>query len=465
MILNIDQLNAQTNEYNNSLNSYSFDLFRETKVEKENLFLSPLSSYYALLVAYEGSRNKTKQEFEKVLYLKNSVFLKNDYLHNMASKSDSCYGLKVSNAIWFDKSFKVEGQYSESVSDKYFSDFKQTEFTNVESAVSDINGWVSEKTNRRINEIVSSENINSDTKMLISNAVYFKGEWFNKFEKQKTISAPFFTSVENQYKVDFMKMTESLQYFENDEYQFISKPYKNSDLSFCIILPKNLFGIEEIEQKMNNDFLKEILDSTYSTKTSISIPKLKLQSSYELSDALKNAGLKTAFTSEAEFAGITKEVPLKLDQVLHKTWIELDEEKTEAAAATATVTKIYGLPSYKIFKADHPFVFFILDNRSRSIIFMGRYIKPTYAETIEKESLNNNLENRKNEKFAIGNTRDKILFVINKKIISQAEFEALDPEDIESMDILKGKEDIDKYSSENYDGVVVITLKEKIKNK
>ncbi|MFA6401486.1 MAG: serpin family protein [Salinivirgaceae bacterium] len=301
--------------------------------------------------------------------------------------------------------------------------------------------------------------------MLISNAVYFKGEWFNKFEKQKTISAPFFTSVENQYKVDFMKMTESLQYFENDEYQFISKPYKNSDLSFCIILPKNLFGIEEIEQKMNNDFLKEILDSTYSTKTSISIPKLKLQSSYELSDALKNAGLKTAFTSEAEFAGITKEVPLKLDQVLHKTWIELDEEKTEAAAATATVTKIYGLPSYKIFKADHPFVFFILDNRSRSIIFMGRYIKPTYAETIEKESLNNNLENRKNEKFAIGNTRDKILFVINKKIISQAEFEALDPEDIESMDILKGKEDIDKYSSENYDGVVVITLKEKIKNK
>jgi len=153
MILNIDQLNAQTNEYNNSLNSYSFDLFRETKVEKENLFLSPLSSYYALLVAYEGSRNKTKQEFEKVLYLKNSVFLKNDYLHNMASKSDSCYGLKVSNAIWFDKSFKVEGQYSESVSDKYFSDFKQTEFTNVESAVSDINGWVSEKTNRRITKL------------------------------------------------------------------------------------------------------------------------------------------------------------------------------------------------------------------------------------------------------------------------------------------------------------------------
>ncbi len=461
LILNTGQSSAQTNDSSNSLNSYSFDLYRETKVDNENLFLSPLSTYYALLVAYEGSENKTKHEFEKVLYLKNSGSLKNDYNHNLASKSDSCSGFRVSNAIWLDKSLQVERRFRKSVSDKYFSDFKRTEFADKESAVSEINSWVSDKTNRRINEIVSAEDINKDTKLLISNAVYFKGEWLNKFEKRKTISAPFFTSVENQYQVDFMRNVESLQYFENEAYQFISKPYKNSDLSFCIILPKKLFDIEEIEKKMNADFFKEILDSAYSAKTSLSIPKLKLKSSYELSNALKNAGLKSAFNSEADFSGITKETPLMIGQVLHKTWIELDEEKTEAAAATAVVIKITGQASHKVFKADHPFVFFIIDNRSRAILFIGRYIKPVRSEKIEKECLINNLEKRKKEKSAIGRENTEILYVVDKKIISRADVDTINPEDIESIEVLKNKEDISKYSSGNYEGAIVISLKKK----
>ncbi|MGI4804907.1 MAG: serpin family protein [Janthinobacterium lividum] len=458
MIINTAQLKAQNNENSNSLNKYSFDLYRETKAENENLFLSPLSTYYALLVAYKGSKNKTKQEFEKVLYLKSSGSLINDYLYNLASKSDSCSGFKVSNAIWVDKSLQIEEGYKKTVTSKYFSDFMQTEFAHTELAVSAINRWVSEKTNQRINEIVSTANINSDTKILISNAVYFKGEWLNKFEKQRTISAPFFTNAENQYKVDFMNMTESLPYYENDDYQVISKPYRNSDLSFCIILPKKLFGIEEIEKKMNNDFFKKILDSTNSTETALSIPKLKLESSYMLKDALINAGLESAFTDKADFTGITKEQPLWLGQVVHKTWIELDEEKTEAAAATTTVM-IKGLPSYKVFKADHPFVFFIIDKNTKAILFMGRYVKPSNGETIEKESLIRNLEKRKNEKFAIGST-NKILYLVDKKNISQAEFGRIKPGDIESIEVVKN-EDISKYSSGNYNGVIVITLKKK----
>jgi len=454
------QSNAQTNN-SIAINSYSFDLYRETKVEKENLFLSPLSTYYALFAAYKGSKNKTKQEFEKVLYLKSSGSLKNDYLYNLARETDGNSGFKISNAIWVDKNLKIEEEYKRSVSDKYFSDFKQTEFSNVESAVSDINSWVSEKTNRRINEIVNAANINSDTKLMISNAVYFKGEWLNKFEEQKTTSAPFFTSDEDQYKVDFMNMTESLQYFENDQYQFIAKPYKDSNLSFCIILPKKLFGIEEIEKEMNNDFFRTILDSTYSTKTSLTIPKLKLESSYLLNSALINSGLKSAFTNEADFSGITKEEPLGLGQVLHKTWMELDEEKTEAAAATTTMM-ITGLPSYKIFKADHPFVFFIVDNSSRTIVFMGRYVKPTLGEAVEKDSLKNNLKKRENEKFEIGSGKGKdILIVLDNKIISQDEMKALNVNDIKSFHVYKDKEEVAKYSSKSYDGVVVITLKKK----
>lgn len=423
IIIEIGQLNAQTNN-TNALNNFSFDLYRETKIDKENLFLSPISIYYALLMNYEGSKNKTKQEFENVLYLKNPSFLKNAYLYKLTNKSDSFSDFKISNAIWVDKSLQIEKKYIKSVKGKYFSDIKSIEFTNVESAIIDINRWISEKTNHKITNIVNNNNINLNTKLLISNAVYFNEQWLNKFEKKKTISAPFFTNIENQYKIDFMNMTESLQYFENDDYQFISKPYLNSDLSFCMILPKKLFGIEEIERKMNNDFFKEILDSTYSTKTSLSIPKLKLETSFMLNDALINCGLKSAFTNEADFSGITKKQPLWIGQLLHKTWIELDEEKTEAAGTTTT-TMITGQPSYKIFKADHPFVFFIIDNQSRTVLFMGRYVKPTIEEKIENESLINNLVKRRNEKFATGN--NKMLFVLDNKIMPIDEFQALNP--------------------------------------
>jgi serpin B len=452
-------VNAQSNDCSNSLNSYSFNLYGEIKNNNENILLSPLSSYYALLVAYEGSKNKTKQEFEEVLYLGNQGFIKKACIHSLERKSDSCSFFSVSNAIWVDKSVKIDESYRNSVEYKYLADFKQTDFTNLDLAVSKINGWVSEKTNRRINEIVSSANINLDTKMLISNAVYFKGEWLNKFEKQKTISAPFFTSVENQYKVDFMIMTENLQYFENDKFQFISKPYKGSDISFCIILPKKLFGIEEIEKKLSTDFFKEILDSTYTSNTMLSMPKLKLESIYNLEGALRNEGLKTAFTSEADFSGITKEAPLMLGQVLHKTQIELDEEKTEAAASAAVVLRIAGQPSYNVFKADHPFVFFVIDNQSRAILFIGRYIKPNDGEKIENENLIKNVENRMQEKFSTGNQNKGLLYVVDKKIKTRAEFELISPGDIESISVIKNKEEIRKYSAGNYDGAIIITLK------
>jgi len=170
---NIGLLNAQTNYYSNPLNRYSFDLFRVLKIDNENLLLSPFSTYNALLVAYEGSGSKTKQEFEKTLYLDNTDSLKIDFIHNLASKADSCSFYTVANAIWVDTSVKIEEAYRNSVSHKYFSDFEQTDFTKAEAAVSAINRWVSEKTNRRINEIVSSANISSDIKILISNIVYF----------------------------------------------------------------------------------------------------------------------------------------------------------------------------------------------------------------------------------------------------------------------------------------------------
>lgn len=400
MLFHHEGLTAQANDFDNSLNRYSFNLYHEVKSENENILLSPLSTYYVLLMAYEGSNNRTKQEFEKILQLEKSSFAEREIVRTFVAKQD---GYAVTNAVWLDKSFKVTEKYRKSVTHHYLADFKQTDFRNKEIAVADINRWVAEKTNRRITDIMDVSHINPETSFILSNALYFKGEWLNKFDKKKTKSAPFFTNIENQYRVSFMNITEDLHYFETNMYQFIAKPYKDSQLSFCIVLPKEVFGLTEIEKEMDADFLKDILDSTRLATTLVSIPKLKIESNFELSNALKKMGLNAAFSDMSDFSGITEEAPLALDKILHKTVIELDEEKTEAAAATSSSYFIRGLPSHHVFKADHPFIFFVIDNQTKVILFMGRYSKPTDGEAIEKESLASNLEKRKNEKFFFGN--------------------------------------------------------------
>ena len=456
IFFNVDHLSAQT-QTSNGLNTYSLDLYRNAKANNENLLLSPVSTYYALMMAYDGSKNKTKAAFEKVLHLQKSDVIGNDYLKDFLSKTDSNEVFKVSNSIWLDNKMQVKNRYRQVVFDKYSSDFNRTDFTDVRSSVSAINSWVDEKTNHKIGEIITAEDVTPSTRLVLLNAVYFKGKWKNRFQKDKTVSSTFFTSSEEQYKDNFMTMVESVPYYENDNYQFIEKPYAESDLSFCILLPKKIFGIDELERNINSDFFEKIIDSAQLTQVSLSIPKIKLESSVELSDALKKAGLASAFSEDADFSGIT-EAPLALGKVIHKTFIELDEERTEAAAATAATVRITGLPSYRVFKADHPFLFFIKDNRSKAILFIGRYAKPTNGEKIE-ENLASNIERKKAEKFSTGNLNKPVLFVLDGDIISEIEFKGLSAENIEAIHVYKDKGEIAKYSPKDYDGLVVITLK------
>lgn len=462
VISNTLVLHAQNKDFI-SINNYSFDLYRGTVKENENLLLSPLSTYYILLIASEGAKEKTKQEFEDVLYLKSSKSSMQKYFGSLRNDSESVGGFKVTNAIWLDKNLKIEPKYENTVSEEYLSDLKQTDFSNPTSAISAINQWVSENTKGRIKKIVNEDNVTSETKLLLSNSVYFTGEWLEKFEKRNTQPDTFFSSLENQYKVDFMKNREILRYYENSDFQFISKPYESSKLTFCILLPKNLFALEVIEKEMNTDFLNSILDSTYFINTSITIPKLKLEYDIELSEVLKKAGLQSAFTTNANFSGITKEMPLKLGAVVHKTWIELDEEKTEAAAANVAPIIIGSarMSSFKVFNADHPFVFLIIDNRTRAILFMGRYVKPEQGEKIadSTENFARNIETRKNESTNVGEPEKGILFVVNEQVVSYNKFMSIHPNDIKSMEVIRKRKDINKYSRENYDGMIVVKTK------
>lgn len=455
---NMAQLNAQNSERSKSLNQYAFDLYKETKVENGNVFLSPLSTYYALLSAYEGSKNKTKEEFENVLYLHDSAFTNSAYPNKFALKTDSLVGLKISNAVWVDKKFQVESAFENKVSSTYASDFKQTNFANNEQAVSDINRWVSDKTNQRITNMVSPSDISSETKLMISNAIYFKGEWLKKFEKIRTKESTFFTDEENQYNGDFMNTTEKLNYFENEAFQFVAKPYKDSDLSFCMMLPKELNGLEAVEKSLNANLFNEILEKSSNKEVWISMPKIKMESTYKLKEALINVGLKSMFNSEADFSGITKKEPLWFEQVLHKTYIDLNEDQTEAAAATTTVIRITGLPSYKEFVADHPFVFFIIDNKTKAIVFMGRYVTPEDGKIIDKADFENNIEKRVLKNLSWNSGKEPLVILTDGKKMKEVDLQDVNFKDVLGLKVYTKKEDIEKYTTKAYYGIGVVVL-------
>jgi serpin B len=293
---------------------------------------------------------------------------------------------------------------------------------------------------------------------MISNAVYFKGEWLKKFEKIRTNESTFFTDEENQYKVDFMNTTEKLNYFENDAFQFVAKPYKDSDLSFCMMLPKELNGLEAIEKSLNANFFNEILEKSSNKEVWISMPKIKMESTYKLKDALKKLGLKSMFNSEANFSGIAKKEPLWFEQVSHKTYLDLNEENTEATAATSTVLRIKGTPSYKVFKADHPFLFFIIDNKTKAIVFVGRYVTPEDGKMIDKADFENNIEKRVFKNFGWNSGKKPLLILTDGKKMKEVDIKDVNFKNVMDFKVYTKKEDIEKYTTKAYYGIGVMVL-------
>lgn len=374
-------LTAQTRELTNSLNYYSFDLYSEIKNDNKNLFFSPLSTYLALLIAYEGANSETKAEFNKVLHIDQPDLLKEikSFSSELISWKDTSNYLNISNAIWAQEKFNIEKSYIDKVQNNYLADVRSVDFRKKDRAASEINQWVSDNTNDLIKQIVSSGDISYDTRLIIANAIYFIGTWAEKFNKNLTRKDIFYSITKTEIQTDFMVKAENLGYFENDNFQFVSIPYKGNDKSFCIILPRKKYGISDIEKKLNKALLDSIFNKLDYPKVNLSLPKFKLETNYSLVDPLKQLGLEKAFTSRADFSGITKEEALMIDKIKHMAYIEIDEEKTEAAAATIIemrATAVRPISKPKNFKADHPFIFLIIDNESKGIIFMGRFVKP-----------------------------------------------------------------------------------------
>lgn len=371
-------------------NAFAFGMYSQlTKPETEeheNIFFSPYSISASMAICYEGAENTTKEQISNVFYFPtNKTILKvcMEKMNDKINSENNDYELQTANALWVQDNYPVKEEYVSNVEKYYEGKVTNLDFIkNPDSSRDTINQWVEARTNDKIKDIVPEDFITADTRIIITNAIYFNGKWASEFEKEMTEKKPFYPTTGEEVFVDTMYTRSSFNYGENSKAKIIELPYKGNDLSMYVVLPKSN-NIEKFETEFTlNDYteLKNDMELVEEVKTSI--PKFRFETKNELSDSLIEMGVVDAF-GQADFSGIS-DSPLEISRVIHQAFIDVKEEGTEAAAATVEGVEggmsISWDPEPKEFKADHPFMFFIEDKRTDCILFMGKVEYPEYEE-------------------------------------------------------------------------------------
>lgn len=382
MIFLTSSLVCSDKEVSQGCNDFACNMYQQLKKESGNLFFSPYSITTALSAAYAGARGLTEAEMSNVL----CDSLSQEEFHpayastiDKLNQDGSKYQLEIANKVFVQNGYKILDSFEQTIKTNYGAAFDVLDFVkNPLKASGIINGWVYEKTHEKIKDIVSPDMFNDDTRMVIANAIYFKGKWAEQFEKSYTKPKPFYISENDTVKVDMMQQTSHFNYMENDNLKMLELPYEGDRLSMFIVLPKKVDGLKSVEQNISSQMLNGCFSQLKSTKVRVTLPKFKLETSYNLNSSLKQMGMPSAFNHLADFSGISGKDDLFISNVLHKAFVETDEEGTEAAAATVIIfeTKCCMRELPETFNADRPFIFFIKDKLTDLILFMGRINNP-----------------------------------------------------------------------------------------
>ena len=365
-----------------AMNGFSFEMYNELGINSdENVFFSPYSIFVALAMTYEGAHGDTAAQMKNVL-----GFEQNDEvslcsfgrIYNLLN-IDSEYTLNTANALWTMKDYPFLEEYLSFIDNYYMGKATDVDFTNPSEAAEIINSWVEENTGGKIEDMLSSSDINPSTVLILSNAIYFKGLWMTQFDIEDTVDRDFEITPTDMVQVPTMVLTGSegsFNYSETDDLQILELPYKGDDVSMIIILPKEN-NISSVEQMFNNENLATWMDSMYPTNVDIYLPKFTHKTEYNLKEMLIAMGMDIAFSPDADFSGMNGYGDLFIEKVLHKAFIEVNEKGTEAAAATTVHILERAAPEQpKIFDANHPFIYLIQHKETETILFMGKVVDP-----------------------------------------------------------------------------------------
>ncbi|MCD6493517.1 MAG: serpin family protein, partial [Archaeoglobaceae archaeon] len=378
-------------DFTEANNQFALDLYLKLSNNKGNIFFSPYSISSALAMVYEGAKNETAEEIKNVFHFPdNKTILRNSFEElylEINNDSDKKYELHTANTLWIQNDFKILEEYISVIKRYYHGEARNLNFkSDPEGSRKIINEWVYEQTNHTIEELIPPSSIDESTRLVITNAIYFNGKWASSFDKSNTRLDDFWIGPNRSIKVPMMRQTNYFNYAEFKNMQVLEMPYAGNKLSMIILLPKgrNESSLKDVEKSLTMNKIKTIRTNLWKQKVEVIIPKLKFVKDYGLKKTFFEMGISKAFSPFfADFSGITGDRSLYISKILHKAFIDVNEEGTEASAATAVILPVLigpgkiSMPPPILFKADHPFVFIIQDKTSGAILFIGRVSNPT----------------------------------------------------------------------------------------
>jgi serpin B len=364
-------------------NVFAFDLYGKLRAREGNLFLSPLSISSSLALTYAGARGDTAAEMARVLHFSGgpeqispafAALLKNLY-----GDEPRGYQLRIANALWGQKDSGFLPHFLHVTRECSGAGLRPVDFTRHPDATRlAINRWVEETTRGRIKDLLPSGSVTGDTRLVLTNAIYFKGAWAHPFEMDLTREKAFFLGSGRKVRTTLMHDTGDYGYLDAGTFQALELPYEGKGLSLVVLLPKQADGLADLEQSLSAANLEGWRSAMRQEKVIVGLPRFKVTAEFKLNEALSELGMPLAFGTEADFSGMNGRRDLLLSGAVHKAFVEVSEEGTEAAGASGVNVELIALsPRAKPrFIADHPFVFLVRDNRSGSILFLGRLVNP-----------------------------------------------------------------------------------------
>lgn len=378
--------------------AFALDLHQQLCKQPGNLCYSPWSISTVLSMVSAGAKGRTLEQMTKTLHLPDARLThagaaallqqmkpqRRSGLLNLFRRTEKDYELNIANAMfagtgipWRWKFLALNRRYYDSALFKV--DFRRQP----ETARRKINSWVEGQTHRRIRNLLSQGSISQDTSIVLVNAVYFKGRWAKPFKKNRTEPMDFWRKPNDKVKTPMMFQSDSFLYGENSEVQILGMPYKGNDFMMVFILPRQRHGLVALEKDLSgHHFQTWIAQLKSHPKVDVYLPRFTMTFEFDLSHTLAEMGMPDLFTKNADLSGMTVNYPLKISKVIHKVFLELQEEGTEAAAATAAIARPLSAPPTRlppprpVFRADQPFLFSIVDRRSGSLLFVGRVSDP-----------------------------------------------------------------------------------------
>lgn len=366
--------------------AFALDLYQQLRAQDGNLFYSPFSISLALAMTYAGSAGDTETQMASTMHFD----LPQESLHpafnalsttlasRVGDEDQPGFKLNIANALWGQQGFAFSPEFLDTLALNYGAGMQVVDYADSEQARKTINDWVEDQTEEKIKDLIPAGALNELTRLVLTNAIYFNAAWLTPFDESETEQDSFDLLDGSEVKVPMMRQTESFGYFKDEDYEAVEMFYEGGQLSMVILLPDEE-AFAGFEQGLDAAQLQSILGQLSMERLDLSMPKFKIESSFGLAETLAAMGMQDAFDVEkADFSGMTGRSDLYITDVVHKAFVDVNEEGTEAAAATGVIMGLKSMPVGDPIRVevDHPFLFLIRDVETGAVLFMGRVVQP-----------------------------------------------------------------------------------------